>query len=316
MARKAIIVGSAGQDGQLLASQLQQRGYLTLGCENPHRIHNRTGDPAVDISSASDVEAMVATFRPDEIYYLAAYHHSAEEGGNDLIKILRQSLEIHTLALTNFLEAIRTSVTSARLFYAASSHVFGVPGDAIQDEQTPINPTSAYGISKAAGLFACRHYRERHRVFASVGILYNHESHLRSEKFLSRRIVRGASAIARGEAATLTLGNVDAIVDWGYAPDYTEAMQKILAANQPSDFVIASGTAHTVRDFARLAFDAFGLDYKRYVVSDASIISRDAGALVGNPAHLIRTTGWRPTLDFDQMVRKLVTQELALLTEH
>ncbi|WJR76355.1 GDP-mannose 4,6-dehydratase [Bradyrhizobium sp. NP1] len=312
MTRKAIVVGSAGQDGQLLSAQLRRRGFEVLGCVRPSETATSSSNQTtIDICAGDPVAALVKGFRPDEIYFLAAYHHSAEEGGYVFAEILRRSLDVHSVALVNFLDAAALHAPAARLFYAASSHVFGRPADGVQDERTPINPVSAYGISKAAGLFACRHYRETHGLFASVGILYNHESELRAEKFLSRKIARGVAAVLHGEAKGLTLGNLDTVVDWGYAPDYTEAMQKILEAASPGDFVIASGKPHTVRDFARIAFESVGLNYADHVKSDPSIVNRDAGLLVGDPTLLTTTTGWRPTVDFSEMVRRLVAHEIS-----
>jgi GDPmannose 4,6-dehydratase len=313
MTRKAIVVGSAGQDGQLLCSQLCQRGYDVVGCVRTVTVSSTSEikHVAVDIGSQAAVSELVTDIRPDEIYYLAAFHQSATDAPGDFSELIRKSLDVNTISLVNFLEAIRGPSAATRIFYAASSHIFGLPGSAVQDEQTPINPVSAYGISKAAGLFACRHYRASYGTFAAVGILYNHESELRTAKFISRKIARGAASIKLGEAKTLTLGNLDAVVDWGYAPDYTDAMQKILQAPKPDDFVVASGQAHTVRDFARIAFEAVELDFTRYVISDDTIVRRDTGALIGNPEHLIKTTGWRPTIDFAGMVRNLVKHEIA-----
>jgi GDPmannose 4,6-dehydratase len=311
MERKAIVVGSGGQDGQILTSQLRQLGYQATRCVRPGTVHPAdSGQSTIDISAPDDVAELINSFRPQEIYFLAAYHHSAEESSGDFARHLARSYEIHVAALTNFLEGIRRSSPSTRLFYAASSHIFGPSPPPPQDELTPINPISAYGISKAAGVFACRHYRTTHKIFASVGILYNHESELRSGKFLSRKIVDGVADIAHGRASGLTLGNLDAIVDWGYAPDYTEAMRRILQAESPDDFVIASGVPHAVRDFARIAFETVGLDYQQYVRSDPAIINRNPGILIGNPGRLMRATGWRPSVDFATMVRRLVMQQM------
>jgi GDPmannose 4,6-dehydratase len=313
MTRKAIVVGSAGQDGQWLCSQLYQRGYDVVGCARatPADVGSEIRTVTVDIGSQAAVSELVAGIAPDEIYFVAAFHQSATDEVGDFSEILRKSLDVNTVSLVNFLDAISRHSTPTRLFYAASSHIFGLPLSAIQDEQTPINPVSAYGISKAAGLFACRHYRTSYGIFASVGILYNHESELRAAKFLSRKIAHGVASIKLGEAKTLTLGNLDAVVDWGYAPDYTDAMQKILQAPRSDDFIVASGQPHTVRDFARIAFEAVDLDFSRYVVSDKTVVRRATGALIGNPAHLIKTTGWRPGTGFPDMVRKLVKHEMA-----
>lgn len=313
MTLKAIIVGSRGQDGQLLWSQLAERGYALLGCTRMGVVGDQL---AADLRSARIHDApMVANlvdfFRPDEIYFLAAHHHSAEEGDDNPAELFRHSLDVNVLALVNFLEAVRRCSPASRLFYAASSHVFGSPAGAMQDETTPINPDSAYGISKAAGLFACRHYRRDHGIFAAAGMLYNHESTLRSERFLSCKVARGVARIKQGKEEILALGNLDAVADWGYAPDYTDAMRRILAAPAADDFIIATGKPHTVRDFARIAFESAGLDYARHVVSDPAIVRRNAGTLVGNPTHLMKTTHWQPTLDFAGMVRCLVAHELA-----
>jgi GDPmannose 4,6-dehydratase len=313
MTRKAIVVGSAGQDGQLLCSQLHQRGYEVVGCVRaaPKGGESEIRQLALDIGSHAAVSELVASIVPDEIYFLAAFHQSATDDPGDFFELIRKSLDVNTMSLVNFLDAVRRHSAASHLFYAASSHIFGLPQSTVQDEQTPINPVSAYGISKAAGLFACRHYRESYGIFASVGILYNHESELRAAKFLSRKIAHGAASIKFGQAKTLILGNLDAVVDWGYAPDYTNAMQKILQAPRSDDFIVASGQPHTVRDFARIAFEAVDLDFSRYVISDETVVRRTTGALVGNPAHLIKTTGWRPGTGFPDMVRKLVKHETA-----
>jgi GDPmannose 4,6-dehydratase len=312
MTRKAIVVGSAGQDGQLLCAQLHQRGYEVVGCVRaaPSGGGSEIKHVTLDIGSRAAVSELVAGIVPDEIYFLAAFHQSATDDPGDFSELIRKSLDINTMSLVNFLEAVRSHSAATRLFYAASSHIFGLPQSTVQDERTPINPVSAYGISKAAGLFACRHYRESYGTFASVGILYNHESELRAAKFLSRKIARGAASIKLGRTKTLTLGNLDAVVDWGYAPDYTEAMQKILQAPKADDFIVASGQPHTVRDFARIAFEAVDLDFSRHVIADDRVVRRTTGALIGNPAHLIGTTGWRPSTDFPGMVRHLVNFEM------
>jgi GDPmannose 4,6-dehydratase len=312
MTRKAIIVGSRGQDGQLLWSQLESRGYTLVGWtrEGVNGIALPVAMQSASIQDAAAVANVVDFFRPDEIYFLAAHHHSAEEASDNPAELFRHSIDVHVLALVNFLEAIRRHSPAAHLFFAASSHVFGTPANDTQDESTLINPESAYGISKAAGIFACRHYRKYERVFAACGILYNHESWLRSEKFLSRKISLGVARIKRGLQTKLILGNLEAVADWGYAPDYVEAMRLILAAPRPDDFVVATGKAHTVREFAHSAFDSVGLDYKLYVVPDRDLVPSRPGRLIGSPSHLASTTGWEPKMAFGDMVRSLVAHEL------
>lgn len=315
MTRKALIVGRDGQDGQLLWAQLDDKGYALAAWTREGIIGAPIESAAgsAGIHDPARVVEIIEYLRPDEIYFLAAHHHSSEDGDDNPGMLFRHSFEANTVALVNFLDAIRCCSPSSRLFYAASSHIFGSPACTVQDESTPINPDSAYGISKAAGLFACRHYRRRHGVFASVGILYNHESTLRAEKFLSRKIARSVARIKRGSGEKLTLGRLDAVADWGFAPDYTIAMQRILAAAAADDFVVATGQPHTVREFASIAFESVGLDYVHHVVSDPSIIHRDNGTLVGNPTHLTKITGWQPTVDFAGMVRGLVANEMKLM---
>lgn len=313
MTRKAIIVGSRGQDGQLLWSQLEHRGYTLIGWTNDGPLGRDL--PAnlcgTSIEDEAAVASLVGHFRPDEVYFLAAHHHSAEEAAGDSPHLFRRSFDVHVNALVNFLEAIRHRSPASRLFYAASSHIFGSPACELQDESTPIFPESPYGISKAAGLFTCRHYRHTYGIFAAAGILYNHESPLRPDKFLSRRICRGVAQIKHGQQDKLVLGNLDTIADWGYAPDYTEAMFLILAAPVADDFVVATGKPHTVRDFARIAFAVAGLDYEQFICLDPAVVHRSHRPLVGNPTHLMQTTGWKPSIDFVRMVQHFVTRELA-----
>lgn len=313
MTRKALIVGSSGQDGRLLWKQLEERGYDVAGWTSRGLVGSRfpAGAQTNGINDPDAVAELVRLLCPDEIYFLAAHHHSSEEGDENSGNVFRRSIDTHVLALVNFLEAVRTGSPASRLFYAASSHIFGSPTGTLQDESTPINPESPYGISKAAGIFTCRHYRNAYGVHAAAGILYNHESPLRPDRFLSRRISQGVARIKRGQSDNLVLGNLDAVADWGYAPDYTDAMQRILAA-PADDFVIATGKPHTVRDFARIAFDTAGLDYRAYVMSDASVLRRSHGILVGSPAHLMTVTNWQPSLNFEDMVRHLVMHELTV----
>lgn len=312
MSRKALVIGSAGQDGRLLCELLNNRGYQVLGL-------TRTGiqpaltafpTPNVDITDPPQVRRLVAQLQPAEIYFLAAHHHSSEGRIPDSENLFSESFRINTLALAGVLEAISATSPQTRLFYAASSLIFGSPPDPVQDENTPLNPNTVYGITKASGLLACRYYRHNHGVYASVGILYNHESPLRDKGFVSTKIAGTAARIKKGLEARLVLGDLDAMTDWGYAPDYVDAMHRVLAAGQADDFVIATGDSHTVREFAEIAFDCVGLDYSAYVVTDAALMHRRNPRLVGNPAKLKRVTGWKPTVNFAAMVRRLVQAEL------
>jgi len=311
--RKAIVVGAAGQDGQLLRDALRSQGAEVVGVDRGGVVSARSewNHRPLDVCDRPAVLRLVGNVQPHEIYYLAAHHNASEGAVESPGELLESSLRTNVLGLVAFLEAIRTSGSPARLFYAGSSHVFGHPRATPQDETTAFNPENAYGISKAAGIFACRLYRANHDVFASTGILYNHESWLRRETFVSRKIVMAVAAIRKGDKSTLALGNLEARVDWGFAPDYVTAMQCIVRHRIADDFVVASGQARTVREFAQVAFAAAGLDYREHVVGDPSLPVRPQPPLVGNSAKLKSETGWRPTVSFEEMVNALVQRELA-----
>lgn len=312
--KRCVIVGSNGQDGRILHQFLLEKKYELIGISRDTvSYHACIGDmDRIDITNTDDVYRFIDSFKPDQVYHLAAVHSSAESKDIliDNMELYHSSHSVNVLSLVNFLEGIRKYSAESRLFYAASSHIFGDRAGDLQDESTPINPNSIYGITKAAGLFACRFYRNEYCIFASTGILYNHESSLRQQEFISKKIIRGAVDIKKGRKAKLVLGDLDAEIDWGYAPDYVEAMYRILDSPAADDFIIATGEKHTVRDFAQVAFGYLGLDWKSYVEGDQRLIAKNRVSLVGNPAKLMSVTGWRPSVDFNQMIRILVDEEL------
>ena len=308
--RKALVIGAGGQDGRLLTSLLRTRGYTVEGW-----VREESGDPsesrnrAVDLLAEDAVEREMEHLQPDEIYYLAAFHHSTEDAVElTPTELLRRSFDVHLVGLLNVLHSMKRCCTHARLFYAASSHIFGAGGEVPLTEATPPAPNSAYGLSKAAGMRACQLYRDEEGLFAATGILFNHESALRKGTFLSQKIVQGALRCRRDPSSTLTLGNLDARVDWGYAPDYVDAMTKILQLPDATDFVIASGEMHTVREFAEIAFGALGLDWRRHVRTNAAVLRKAPQALCGDPQKLRAATGWRPSMSFERMVQTLVAE--------
>jgi GDPmannose 4,6-dehydratase len=253
---------------------------------------------------------MVRKTQPATIYYLAAYHHSAEDPLlGDVATLFRRSFEVHVTGLIHFLEAMRTRSPATRLFYAASSHIFGQPDAPTQSEQTPCAPQCPYGITKAAGLHACRYYRRTHNLFASVGILYNHESPYRREAFVSQKIIRAAVAIAAGKQERIVLGDLSARIDWGWAPDFVDAMTRVLALPKADDFVIATGQSHSVQEFAQIALESLGLDWRNHVVEDPSLLTKQRRSLVGDSSKLREATGWEPSVSFRQMVELLLEKQ-------
>ena len=312
MKRKAIIVGNKGQDGRILYDLLLAEDYELIGIDvgdvrsNVQEWKGKT----VDVLNAGDVCGVVSIFRPNEIYYLAAYHHASQEKKDDNITLFNKSMDSNVRGLLHILEAVRTTSPKSKIFYAASSHIFGTPEKKRQDEHTPINPENIYGISKATSVFLCRSYRKKYQLFTAVGILYNHESSFREEKFVSRKIVTSAWQIREKMLDGLVIGDLNAEVDWGYAPDYVRAMRMILNREKGGDYVIATGRKHKVRDFVEIAFRFAGLDFQDYVKSDPSLVAGQDTVLVGNANKLRKETGWRPSLTFRAMVKKLVQDEL------
>jgi GDPmannose 4,6-dehydratase len=299
---RCVIIGHKGQDGRILSDFLRKRGGHVIGISR--------GD--LDLTDESAVDTFVEKEKPDQIYYLAAFHHSSEDREClSEAEIFRRSFEVHFNGLITFLESIKKSGTSIRLFYAASSHVFGEAVTVPQNEETPFRPTNIYGISKAAGIESCRYYREKHGVFAATGILYNHESAFRSAKFVSQKIVRGAVAISRGQSSSMTLGNLEARIDWGFAPDFIEAMTLIMGQAVSDDYVIGTGASHSVREFVEIAFSQLGLDWKNHVRVDESLIARKANALlVGDSSKLRERTRWTPKTSFEDMISNMIKAAL------
>jgi GDPmannose 4,6-dehydratase len=305
--KKAIIVGASGQDGKLLFELLASSGYSIVGIDrNKITTNNLIWKTKINISDKNQVFFLIKKIKPDEIYYLAAWHFSSQDKRTDVYEELRQSYEINVLAFLNFLEGIRLFSLKTKIFYAGSSLLFGNAKTKIQNENTPFNPNGAYGLSKASGVSLCHLYREKYKVFAAVGIMYNHESQYRTDNFLSMKIIRGAQNIAAGKQKELIIGNLKATVDWGYAPDYARAMNSILNLKTADDFVIATGQAHTVLDFVKITFKNFGLDFKKYVKEDKAIITEKRTILIGDAKKLKTATGWTPSVTFSEMIKKII----------
>jgi GDPmannose 4,6-dehydratase len=296
----ALIVGSGGQDGRLLGERLLSLGYEISGLDRG----------SIDITDPEAVTRCVSETEPREVYFLAAYHHSSEDSHEDDGELFRNSIDVHDVAAVNFLDAIARRSPATRFFYAASCLIFPPTEGAIQTEDTIPCPDSAYAITKHAGMLMTRHYREKRGIFASVGILYNHESPLRSPRFVTRKIASAAARIATEGSGELVLGDIEARVDWGYARDYVNAIHLVLQTDHPGDYVIASGAAHTVGEFADIAFRHVGLDYRDHLSLRPQTLSRKNLTRIGDSSRLRSQTGWRPTVSFEELVCLMVDAEL------
>ena len=315
--RRAIIVGCNGQDGRILYDRLLKEGCAIIGIGSDSiQSTEPCGFSALNITDRQQVHELVKNWQPGEVYYLAAFHHSSQDAiGMDSAVLYEKSHAVHVAGLLCFLEAIRVAAPAARLFYAASSLVFGDPVESPQNELTALNPQCIYGITKATGVHCCRFYRKTHGVYAVAGFLYNHESIYRQPKFVSQKIIRGAVEILKGRSNELVLGDLSARIDWGYAPDYIEAMIRTLRISGPEDFVIATGRARSVLEFVQLAFEHLGLDWKGYVREDPSVLKRRNTNLVGDASKLKNLTGWQPQVSFEEMIAVLVNSASAELGE-
>ena len=304
---RALIIGHAGQDGRILWDQLVGRGIALVGVSRSGlRTHGVEWNAPVDIADVHGVQALVEAFAPTQVYYLAAHHHSSQDAAINASDIWDRSWAVHVHGFGHVLQALVAVVPASRVFYAASSRVFGAGGGGLVDEATPHRPDDSYGVTKAAGMLLADHYRRVHGMFVSCGILFNHESPLRGPQFVTQRVVRGLAAVARGDATKLEVGSLDARVDWGYAPDYTHAMQRMLQASTPGDFVVATGTTHSVRDLVEIAAGHLGLDWRSVVFETGGLLQRGTQGLCGNAERLRAETGWAPSIEFPEMVRLLV----------
>lgn len=309
MKKKAIIVGSSGQDGKIACDFLRGLGYGFIGLDNKKFTAINIGwKKKVDISKKEEVFELIKKIKPDEIYYFAAFHQSSQDKKISDQELFEESYKTNVFSLINFLEGIKRYSHKTKLFYASSSLIFGDCKKTRQNEETPFGPDTIYGITKLDGLLACRYYRENYKLFVSVGILYNHESVYRQDNFISKKIIQSALNIKNGKQKELIVGDLNAEVDWGYAPDYVEAMNRILKAKVPGEFVISSGKKHSVLDFIKIAFRHAGLDWKKYVREDKKILTRKRKTLVGDSRKLKNKTGWKPKTSFENMITDIMNK--------
>ena len=320
MQRRALITGIGGQDGSYLAELLLSKGYRVAGIvrRTPSAYTaNLAGVldaielvPADLLDRESLVRALERT-RPSEVYNLASPSFVPRSWDEPVM-----TAEFAAVGVTSLLEAIRAVDTTIRFYQASSSEIFGRPLETPQTERTPLSPVTPYGVAKAYGHFISHSYRDRYGLFACCGILYNHESPRRPLDFLPRKVARAAAAISLGRETTLRLGDLEAKRDWGYAPDYVEAMWLMLQQEVPADYVIATGESHSVRELVSCAFARVGLDVDAHVVSDPALRRGVAELhdLVGDPSKARAELGWRPSVTFEELVGILVEAELVQLS--
>jgi len=307
----ALIVGAFGQDGHYLSNYLSAQGYSVVRAGRS-RIEGHAGADSFDVLDPSVVAELIGDLLPAEIYYLAAFHHSSEQEPPPLDALLAASMSVHFGGLLNILQGVVTRSPASKVFLASSALVFGEALISPQSEETPRLPTTPYGVSKVAAMGACELYRRTHGIFAVSGILFNHESPRRSASFVSRKIAIAAAKAAKGQAAELRLGALDAQLDWSAAEDVVRAAHAMLQMPEPVDCVIASGQLHSVREFARVAFDVVGLDYRDHVTQDDAILHRPVTTVprLADPSRLRRATGFAPQISFEDMVCSMVRAEM------
>ena len=319
--KKALITGITGQDGSYLAELLLAKGYEVHGIfrrsslPNTSRIDHLLADPEIadntlflhygDLNDSSRLISLVTRIDPDEVYNLAAQSH---------VRVSFDEPEFTGsttgLGSVRLLEALRVAGSSAKFYQASSSEMFGASAPP-QNEETPFYPRSPYGAAKVYSYWITKNYRESYGMFATNGVLFNHESPRRGDTFVTRKITKAVARIKAGLQEKLYLGNLDAERDWGYAPEYVNAMWMMLQASEPDDFVVATGTRYTVRDFAEMAFAHVGLDWEKYVAFDERFLRpAEVDALVGDSSKASRVTGWSPKVLTPELAKIMVDADL------
>ncbi|MDA0185142.1 GDP-mannose 4,6-dehydratase [Solirubrobacter phytolaccae] len=314
----ALITGITGQDGSYLAELLLEKGYDVHGLvrrastekfERIDHLKDRITLHQADLLDERSLRDALRAAKPDEVYNLAAMSFVA-------VSWIQPTLtaEFTGVSVTRMLEAVRETCPEARFYQASSSEMFGKVLETPQTETTPFYPRSPYGVAKVYGHHITVNYRESYDMFATSGILFNHESPRRGLEFVTRKITWHAAAIKAGKRDELALGNLDAKRDWGFAKDYVEAMWLMLQHDKPDDFVIATGETNTVRKCVEVAFDEAGLDWEKHVRLDPAFLRpAEVDLLVGDPAKAKQELGWEPKTSFEELIRLMVRSDLELL---
>jgi GDPmannose 4,6-dehydratase len=318
MAKTALITGVTGQDGSYLAELLLAEGYRVSGMvrrastENFQRIEHLRGRLELhqaDLLDPTSMTAVLHQVRPDEVYNLAAMSFVPTSWQQPVL-----TAEFTAVGVTRLLDALRQVCPEARFYQASSSEMYGKVREVPQSETTPFHPRSPYGVAKVYGHFITVNYRESYNLFACSGILFNHESPRRGLEFVTRKITHGVARIKLGLDRELRLGNLQAKRDWGFAGDYVRAMWLMLQQDQPDDYVVCTGEAHSVEEFVAVAFDHVGLDWRRHVVVDPQFYRpAEVDLLLGDPSKARRVLCWEPRVSFERLARMMVDADLAAL---
>jgi len=313
--KTALITGVTGQDGSYLAELLLEKGYEVVGVvrRTSHDSYERIGHlldrlhvVAADLLDQHSLTSVIRDAKPAEVYNLAAQSFVPTSWTQPVL-----TGEFTALGVTRILEAVRLAHPEARFYQASSSEMFGRVQESPQKETTPFYPRSPYGVAKVYGHWITVNYRESYGLFAVSGILFNHESPRRGLEFVTRKVTHAVARIKRGQANELRLGNLDAKRDWGYAGDYVDAMWRMLQQPTPEDFVIGTGTAHSVRDLCQVAFAHAGLEWQKFVTVDPALVRpAEVEHLLADPAKARRALGWQPAVSFEQLVRMMVDADL------
>ena len=322
MAKTALISGITGQDGSFLTEVLLEKGYDVYGIirrsssfntdridhlyQDPHEKGTRLRLVYGDLNDSSSLNMILRQVQPDEIYNLGAQSHVRVS-----FDIPEYTGEVTGLGTVRLLEAIRETGISPKFYQASSSELYGKVAETPQTETTPFHPRSPYGCAKAYAYHITVNYRESYGLFACNGILFNHESERRGETFVSRKITRAATRIKLGLQEKLYMGNLDAQRDWGYARDYVEAMWMIMNADEPDDYVVATGETHSVREFLEKTFSYLDLDWKEHVEIDQRYFRpAEVDLLLGDASKARRELGWEQKVSFDELVKLMTDYDL------
>ena len=315
MSKRAVISGITGQDGSYLAEFLLDQGYEVVGivrrssASNLWRIRHlvdRLQLRPADLLDQLSLIRVIDEIRPDEFYNLAAMSFVPASWEQPML-----TGEFNAQGVTRVLDAIRQVDTSIRFYQASSSEMFGKVLEVPQTETTPFYPRSPYGVSKVFGHYITVNYRESYDLFACSGILFNHESPRRGLEFVTRKVSDGVARIKLGQTDQLKLGNLEACRDWGFAGDYVQAMWLMLQQDQPSDYVVATGVSHSVKDLVAIAFEHVGLDWQSHVKTDPSLLRpAEVDRLVGDASRAREILDWKPSLDLATLIRIMVDADL------